>query len=450
MKVLIRNGKVCFENAIEATDILVENGKVAALGSFPDAIGSARIIDAKGLFVLPGFIDIHTHLDDQIGRFYLADTYQTGTQVAVQNGVTTIFTFITQNHRERLPEAIANAKAKARGHCYCDYMWHITPTVFDKDGYHEIEKAIQSGFRSIKLYTTYKKAGIFSDYKQIEEVVKKLVPRDAQFLVHCEDEDVLNRVDAGRLDLSQPFTHSLLRPKEAEIKAIAEILKIAMKYQARVHIVHVSTPEGVELVQRARCEAPVTCETAPHYLWLNNSWLQRPDGHRWLCSPPLRSESDQQQLRAKAGQGAIDLFATDHCAFKKADKDDWHSDIRDVPNGIAGIGALPHLAYALLEPHASNALIELAQRIATVPAKTFRIYPQKGTIKVGSDADLSIIDIHGQAKPIQSSLAGSYETYPGQSSTLDFKYVLVRGEVVVSNNQLLEGGLPGGTCLCRN
>jgi len=450
MKLLIRNGKVCFENAIETADILVENGKVAALGTFPDAIPSARIIDAKGLFVLPGFIDIHTHLDDQIGRFYLADTYQTGTQVAVQNGVTTIFTFITQNQQERLPEGIANAKTKAEGHCYCDYMWHLTPTVFDEDGHREIEKAIQSGFRSIKLYTTYKKAGIFSDYKQIEEVVKRYAPRDVQFLVHCEDEDVLNRVDADRLDLSQPFTHSLMRRKEAEIKAIAEVLKIATKYQARVHIVHVSTPEGVELVQRARREDPVTCETAPHYLWLNDSWLQKPDGHRWLCTPPLRSEPDQQQLRAMACQGAIDLFATDHCAFRKADKDDWHSDIRDVPNGIAGIGALPHLAYALLQPHGANALVELAQRIATAPAKVFRIYPQKGTIKVGSDADLSIVDVQGKARAIQSSLADSYETYPGQSSTLDFKHVLVRGEVVVSNNQLPERSLPGGACLCRN
>ena len=201
MKVLIRNGKVCFENAIEVADILVENGKITALGTLPDAMPSAREIDAKGLFVLPGFIDIHTHLDDQGGRFYLADTYQTGTQVAVQNGITTIFTFITQGQHERLSEAIAKAKAKAGGHCYCDYLWHITPTVFDADGHREIEKAIQSGFRSIKLYTTYKKAGIFSDYQQIEEVVKKYAPRGAQFLVHCEDEDVLNRVNASRLDL---------------------------------------------------------------------------------------------------------------------------------------------------------------------------------------------------------------------------------------------------------
>ena len=450
MKVLIRNGKVCFENAIEAADIFVENGKIAALGTLPDAIPDAKVIDAKGLFVLPGFIDIHTHLDDQIGRFYLADTYQSGTQVAVQNGVTTIFTFITQGQSERLSEAIANAKAKAKGHCYCDYLWHITPTVFDEDGHREIEMALQSGFRSIKLYTTYKNVGIFSDYQQIEEVVKRYAPRGARFLVHCEDEDVLSRVDAGRLDLSRPFTHSLMRPKEAEIKAIGEVLKIATKYQAHVHIVHVSTPEGVELVQHARCEAPVTCETAPHYLWLNDSWLQKPGGHRWLCTPPLRSEADQQQLRARAAAGAIDLFATDHCAFRKADKNDWHSDIRDVPTGVAGIGALPHLAYALLRPLGDNALILLAQRIATAPARAFGIYPQKGTIKVGSDADLSVVDIHGKVRAIHSSLAGSYETYPGRRSTLDFRYVLVRGELVVSNNRLLEGKLPGGVCLCRN
>ena len=193
MKVLIRNGKGCFENAIEATDVLVENGKVAALGSFPDASPSAKVIDAKGLFVLPGFIDIHTHLDDASGRFYLADTYQTGARVAVQNGVATIFTFITQGWNERLSESIANA-----------------------------------------------------------------------------------------------------------------------------------------------------------------------------------------------------------------------------------------------------------------PAKTFRIYPQKGAIRVGSDADLSIVDLHRKPEPIRSTLSDAYETYPDRKSTLDFKYVLVRGEVIVSHNQLSGGNPPGGVCLCRN
>jgi dihydropyrimidinase len=450
MRLLIRNGKVCFENAIEAKDILVEDGKIAAMGPFREPGHSAKVIDAKGCFVLPGFIDIHTHIDDQIGRFYLADTYQTGTQVAVQNGITTIYTFITQGWQERLSEAIADAKTKAIGHCYCDYLWHITPTVFDENGHREIEKAVQTGLRSIKLYTTYKKAGLFSDYYQIADVVRRYAPRGAQFLVHCEDEDVLNRVDLSRLDFRQPITHTVVRPKEAEIKAISEILKIATQYEARIHIVHVSTPEGVELVQRAKGRAPVTCETAPHYLWLNESWLQRPDGHRWLCTPPLRSEADQQKLRALAAGGAVDLFATDHCAFRKADKDNWHKDIRDVPNGIAGIGALPHLAYALFQSHGEKALLELAQRIATAPARTFQLYPQKGTIQVGSDADLSIVDVRGKPRAIQSSLEDVYETYSDQTGTLDFKYVLVGGQVVVSNNQLLEGILPEGGCLCWN
>ena len=450
MKVLIRHGNVCFENTIEATELLIENGKIAALGSFPKTIPSAKVIDAKGLFVLPGFIDVHTHLDDQIGRFYLADTYRTGTQVAVQNGVTTIYAFITQDQRERLSEATARAETKAMGACYCDYAWHFTPTIFDEDGYREIETAVESGFRSIKLYTTYKQAGIYSDYRRIEEVVKRFAPRGAQFLVHCEDEEVLGRIDAGSLDLSRPFTHSLMRPKEAEIKAIAEILNIAIKHQARVHIVHVSTPEGVELIERARRDVPVTCETAPHYLWLNDSWLRKAKGHRWLCTPPLRSEPEQQRLRALAGAGAIDLFATDHCAFKKADKDHWHSDIRSVPNGIAGIGALSHLVYALFQSQSADPLVALTKHIATAPAKALRIYPRKGTIRVGSDADLSIVDVHGKARAIKSSLAPCYETYPDRTSTLSFKYVLVRGQVVAVNNRLVRGVAPKGVCLCRN
>lgn len=450
MKVVIRNGNVCLENAIEAKDILVEDGKISALGSFREADPSAKVIDAKGCFILPGFIDIHAHIDDQIGRFYLADTYQSGTQVAVRNGITTLYTFITQDWQERLSEAIADAKAKAIGHCYCDYLWHITPTVFDENGHREIEKAIQTGLRSIKLYTTYKNAGIFSDYYQIAEVVRRYAPRGVQFLVHCEDESLLNQVDIGQLDLRNPFTHARMRPKEAEIKAITEILNIATKHEARVHIVHVTTPEGVELVQRAKARAPVTCETAPHYLWLNETWLQRPDGHRWLCTPPLRSEADQERLRQLAASGAIDLFATDHCAFRKADKDNWHKDIRDVPNGIAGIGALPHLAYALLQTHGDKALMELAQRISTAPARAFRLYPQKGTIQPGADADLAIVDVHGKSRAIQSSLEDVHETYPDLRSTLDFKYVLVGGQVVVSDNELLDGILPEGGCLCWN
>ena len=450
MKILIRNGKVCFEKTVERADVLVENGRIADVGVLPDHIDGARVIDATRLFVLPGFIDIHTHLDDQIGRFYLADTYESGTRVAVQNGITTLFTFITQTPRDRsLSTAIRSAMGKAMGHCYCDYRWHITPTTFDETNHGCIEAALETGLHSIKLYTTYKEAGIFSDYQQVEAIVRRYAPRGAQFLVHCEDEDVLNRAKVGPLDLSQPFTHTLMRPKVAEIAAIAAVLKIAAKYEARVHIVHVSTPEGVELVERARRDAPVTCETAPQYLWLNDSWLQRPDGHRWLCTPPLRSAADQLRLRALAARGAIDLFATDHCAFRKAHKDDWNLDLRNVPNGIAGIGALPHLAYALLQPLGDDALVQLAQRLATVPAKAFRLYLRKGAIKVGSDADLSIVNIHGKPRAIQSSLADAYETYPGRTTTLDFKYVLVRGEVVVSNNQLIDGCLPRGN-LCRN
>ena len=123
----IRNGKVCFEKTVERADVLVENGRIADVGVLPDHIDGARVIDATRLFVLPGFIDIHTHLDDQIGRFYLADTYESGTRVAVQNGITTLFTFITQTPRDRsLSTAIRSAMGKAMGHCYCDYRWHMT------------------------------------------------------------------------------------------------------------------------------------------------------------------------------------------------------------------------------------------------------------------------------------------------------------------------------------
>ena len=471
-RVLVRNGRLGFEDRVEAGDVLLVDGRVAAVGAGLEAPPEAAVVDAAGCFVLPGFIDLHTHLDDRIGRFELGDTYLTGTAAAVQNGVTTLFSFVTQGPEETLGEAIDRVLGRAAGRCFCDVGWHLTPTRFDAAGWREVETACRNGWRTFKFYTTYKEAGIYISYARLGDLFVRLTPAGACFLVHCEDEDRLAAErDAGH-DCRHAISHARLRPPRAERLAVERVLELADPWASPVHVVHVSTAAAARRIRAARARQPVTGETCPHYLFLDESWLRRPDGHRWICSPPLRRREQAAALCRAVREGCLDLLATDHCAFKCNDKDNNYSDTRFTPNGLAGIGALPHLA-ARFWSHAGtglktgsapgpspaedvearpglteSAVPDLVRTLSANPARVAGVYPRKGALAAGSDADLVVLDPRGSARPITSSLAGVPETYPGFSSRLRFRAVFLRGRRVVRDGVLENPDSPGGESLC--
>jgi dihydropyrimidinase len=449
MKTCIKNGTICFEDRLEQADLLIENERIAGIGPCGTFQDFNTSVDAEGCYIFPGFIDIHTHLDDVIGRRHLADSYRTGSQAALQNGITTLYSFITQQQSQSLTVAVEQAMAKASGNSFCDYMWHLTPVRFDDGGWKEIQNWISKGFRTFKFYTTYKDAGIFSDYHEIEERVRLLHKYGCTILIHCEDDKLLDEARQGDVDWTKPITHASVRPAAAEVQAIQRVVDIARKTGARIHIVHVSTPEGLECIREAQKEILITCETCPQYLFLDESYLSRPEGHRWICSPPLRSEEQRALLTLKTRNGDIDIFATDHCAFSKNDKDDWKGDIRDVPNGVAGIGGLTHLVFTLFEEEKNeSAFVRIGQHLSMAPAKIVGRYPQKGTIKIGSDADLVVLNPYRSEKKIISSAADTYETYPDLTTTVEMKFVFLRGSLAVRDGQLVEGKEPMGECLC--
>jgi dihydropyrimidinase len=438
--VLIKNGLVCFEDGIRQSDIFIQNGKIESFNSDNNA---DEVLDASGCYVLPGMIDIHTHLDDTIGKYYLADTYKSGSEIAALNGITTLFNFITQGKNESLNESVEKAVKKAKGNLFCNMGWHLTPTGFKEEDWKAIKDKIVTGFKTIKLYTTYKHAGIFSDYGQIEKIFSELKDFDVTFLVHCEDNDIVEEEATKQYDFSKPYTHALLRPKLAEFKAIRKVIEIAEKYNARIHIVHVSTCEGVDLINDARKNLNITCETAPQYLFLNDEYLKKENGHKWICSPPLHDKRNAEGMIKKAKEGLFDIYATDHCAFEKKNKDELKINIRYVPNGLAGIGALPHLIFKMHSDNLNNAFAEMAKRLSENPAKITGLYPSKGALKAGSDADLAIISPNGTEKEIKSSLSDVYETYPGFKTKLSFKYVFINGQIIVVNDKVKNTDLYG-------
>jgi dihydropyrimidinase len=442
MKTLVRNGRVALDGSIQSLDVLIEGERIAALGAL-EVASADRVIDAKNCFVLPGLIDFHTHVDDQIGPYYLADGYESGTRVALENGITTLCTFVTQGPSETLLQSLAMARAKAEGSSHCEVLWHLTPTTFSPADMATLQTLAAGGYRTLKFYTTYKDAGIFSSYEHLESLFRDLGPQGSHFLVHCEDDACIDGVDATGLDLGKAFTHTLLRPEVAEILAIRRVADLAIAHGAALHVVHVSTLEGARYLVANRDRGDLSFETCPQYLFLDESWLTREDGHRWLCSPPLRG--NRAPFLALIRQGAADILATDHCPFCARDKDSWSGqDLRNVPNGLPGIGALPHLAWKLWEDDPDRAALGLATQVSLNPALRAGVEDRKGALHPGMDADLVVLDPQGPVRPLRSSHSDAHEAYPGFTTSLAFRHVLLRGEPRVRDGQLLEPQNPSG------
>lgn len=435
MRTLVRNGRVASEGRVENADLLLDGGRVSAVGR---GLGPAdREIDATGCFVLPGLIDFHVHVGDRIGRFELADGYESGTRAAVRNGVTTLCAFVTQGPGQSLGDALRAARARAAGECHGDVAWHLTPTRFEEADWAEMEELVRAGHRTFKLYTTYRPAGLFSDAGRLEELFRRLGPLGVRFLLHCEDDGLLASVDAASLDLSRAAAHARLRPEEAEVASVDALLGLAARHGVPLHVVHVSTVQGAERIRDARARQDVTCETCPQYLWLDESLLDRPDGHRWLCSPPLRG--NRERFRELAHEGAFDFFATDHCAFRRADKDDWDGrDVRTVANGLPGVGGLLHHAWRLFATEPDRAAAEVSLRLSKNPAARLGLDGRKGALRPGLDADVVVLDPNGPARPAPGTESDAYDAFPGFTSTLALRHVLVHGEPVVRDGALVD------------
>jgi dihydropyrimidinase len=449
MALLIKNGTLCLEDHIVSGNVLIEDEKIISIGSNVKPF-HGDIIDAMGCYVAPGFIDFHVHLDDRIGSYDLADNWFSGSKIAVQNGITSMMNFITQKPQETLTESITSAMRKAEHHSLCDYHWHLTPTRFDDALWQELAAWTEKGFRTIKLYTTYRNAGIFSDYEQIEFLFNKLKSLPVTFLIHCEDDALLSSAKIDPELLSSAYAHALLRPPEAELKAIQALIDLAEKYSVPIHVVHVSTATGAKLISGKKDSIRLTCETCPQYLFLSEDDLKKPSGYQLICSPPLRNADNVALMRDAALSGVFDLYATDHCAFIKKDKTGSNSnDIRTVPNGIPGIGALIPLIFNLYQSKLNTDMTDRIKRLSTNPAKIAGLYPKKGCLQAGADADVVIFRLDGPVRRVQSSIMDVHDPYSLMTTTFDVRHVLLRGRRIISDRQFTNELHPEGQWACH-
>lgn len=439
----IINGALVTSSDISQADILLEGEQIKAIGK-DVAKGASRIIDAAGKYIFPGAIDAHTHLDLPFMGTSSSDDFLTGTRAALFGGTTSIIDFAFQTQGKTLHEGLESWHKKAHGLALADYGFHMVVTDFNDQTAQEIESLItREGITSFKTFMAYKNALMIND-RQMIGLMNEVKKYGALVSVHAENGDLADSlIQKHRTEgLLTPEFHAKSRPPIVEAEATGRAIDLAYAGDHPIYIVHLTCESALNRVREAcKRNQKILVETCVQYLLLDDSLYTRPDfeGAKWVMSPPLRTQQDQQALWSGLEQGLIQTVATDHCPFCLAQKELGKEDFSKIPNGAPGIEHRLELMFCegVLKNRISlNRMIEVC---CTNPAKIFGLYPRKGTLAVGADADLVIFD------PFEKHTisAGShhmncdYSAYEGWPVTGRVKTVILRGNVVIENAECL-------------
>ncbi|MDT9691443.1 dihydropyrimidinase [Streptomyces sp. P9(2023)] len=444
-RTLIRGGLVVTAADEIHADVLIEDGRIAALaahGSDAAAGWTAdRTIDATDRYVIPGGVDAHTHMELPFGGTFASDTFETGTRAAAWGGTTTIVDFAVQSVGHSLREGLDAWYAKADGNCAIDYGFHMIMSDVNESTLKEMDRLVQEGVSSFKLFMAY--PGVFySDDGQILRAMQRAADDGGLIMMHAENGiaiDVLVEQALARGE-TDPRYHGEVRKVLLEAEATHRAIQLARVAGAPLYVVHVSAEEAVAELAAARDKGlPVFGETCPQYLFLSTDNLAEPgfEGAKYVCSTPLRPKEHQAALWRGLRTNDLQVVSTDHCPFCfTGQKDLGRGDFSKIPNGLPGVeNRMDLLHQAVVDGHISRRRwIEIA---CASPARMFGMYPQKGTIAPGADADVVIYDPHA----VQTLSAEThhmnvdYSAYEGKTVTGQVETVLSRGELVIDQRK---------------
>jgi len=441
--VCIKNGTLVTSRGMKRADLYMENGKIASVGGTRDA---DEVYDAGGCLVFPGFIDSHTHLQMQSGQIWTGDDFASGTAAALSGGTTTILDFATQDKGGSLQTALNIWHERADGNCSCDYGFHMAVTDWNEKTGKELREMARQGVTSFKAYMAYDALRLTDD----DLLALFSAAREIGFVgVHCELGDEVNRrvreaLAAGR---TEPQYHPLSRPNEVEGAAVRRCLELAEKAGAPVWIVHLSTKEGLREIVNARERGQdVLVETCPQYLTLTDA-VYKDNGFeaaKFVCSPPIRSPEDTAALWDALANGEIDILSTDHCSFYfKGQKELGRGDFSKIPNGLPGIEHRPALLWTAGVASGQLNAESMAGLLSENPARAFGLYPQKGVLDVGADADVVVWDpaYRGRITAADMNMQVDYTPWEGFEITGRAKAVFLRGVLCAAEGRVLKPGL---------
>ena len=440
MSVLIKNGHIFTAVDNYVADILVDDGKIRTIGIDLSA-DDAKTIDAIGKYVIPGGIDPHTHLDFPFGGTVSSDDFSTGTIAAAVGGTTTIVDFVVQQPGQSLTEALEIWHQKAGGQAAVDYGFHMIIRDLPDSRLPEMDEMVRQGVTSFKMFMAYRGA-VMVDDDTIFKAMVRAADNGAMICLHAEHGhmiDVLVQEALAKGDTAPRF-HASTRPPITEAEATHRAIRMAEVAGAPVYFVHLSCTEALEEVQAARSRRNyVYAETCPHYLTLDNSMYDQEgfEGAKYVLTPPLRDKWHQEELWKGLRRNDLQVVSTDHCAFRFSDQKTLGvNDFSKIPNGGPGIENRLSLIYTNGVVSGLMDMNRLVEVFATTPAKLFGLFPRKGTIAVGSDADIVVFD--PDAETVISAQTHhmniDYNLYEGMT---------VKGvpEAVIANGRVLvEGG----------
>ncbi|PSR22476.1 MAG: dihydropyrimidinase [Sulfobacillus acidophilus] len=443
MKTVIRNGEIVTATDRYRADILVDNGRVALIGS-KLAVSADREINADGLLVLPGGIDVHTHFDMPFGGTTSSDDFATGTRAAAFGGTTTIVDFAIQSRGHTMQEALETWHRKAEGKASIDYGFHMIVSEARPEILREMQSMVDQGVTSFKMFTAY--PGVFMvDDGGIFRALQRAGEIGAMISMHAENGSVIDVLVEQALAQGhvEPKYHALTRPPEMEGEATHRVIVLAALAQSPLYIVHLSAAQALDAVIQARDQGQtVFAETCPQYLFLSYDNYEEPDfnGAKYVMSPPLRTHEHQERLWRGLRTNDLQVVATDHCPFCMKDQKVLGRDnFAKIPNGAPGVETRMSLIYDGGVGSGRLSLNRFVEVTATMPAKLFGMFPQKGTIAVGSDADLVLFDPNGRTRwsVDTAHMRVDYNPYEGRETVGAVRMVLSRGEVIVDGSTYL-------------
>ena len=438
-------------DTVARRDLLIRGETIAALGNLEGeggelAVEADRIVDAAGLLVFPGGVDTHVHFNDVFMGTVSVHDYLTGTRAAAYGGTTSVIDFSNQVPGGSLARTLEDKRGEARGKALVDWGVHPVITRADEATLAEIPEVVRAGAPTIKCYMTYRSDGLLMEDPDLARIARRLTEAGGMLMLHAEDNDAIE-ANVPRLigeGKTAPIFHARSKPPEVEAEAIRRIVGMARETGGRFFIVHLASPGGLELVTGAMAEGlDIRAETCTHYLVFTEAMLERQDGIKWICSPPLRDEGVREALWKGVSDGRIRMVTSDDAAYSWEAKRYGKDRFDLCPNGIPGIEPRFQILYSEGVAKGRISLPRFAEIVSTAPARLFGLYPKKGTLEPGADADVVLLDPEARWVMGQDTLhmATDWSAYEGIEVTGRIVKVFSRGELLVEGEQLL--GMPG-------
>ena len=438
---LIRGGTIVIGQTVSQQDLLIQGERISALGDMSDRMADVEV-DATGLLVLPGAVDTHVHFNDEFMNTVSVHDYYTGTLAAAYGGVTSIVDFSNQAPGEPLLSTVKHKNKEAAGNALVDWGVHPVITEPTPQTLAEIPSVVEAGAPTIKCYMTYRDEGLMIEDEDLKRILFVLKEAGGMLMLHAEDDDTIG-INVHRMikeGLTKPIYHARSRPPETEVKAIRRCLKMVRETGGRLFIVHMATDEGVDIVREARLEGlDLFAETCTHYLVFTDKMLERDDGIKWICSPPLRSQAIQDRLWESIKNSNISMVTSDDAAYSWEAKLHGADRFDKCPNGIPGIEPRLSILYSEGVAGGRISLPRFIELISTAPATLFGLTPQKGSLNPGADADIVLFDPDAQWVMSRETLhmASDWSAYDDIEVTGKIMKVFSRGELIIDEDRCL-------------